>query len=90
VTVFDAVANARTWDFLPGDVGFIPRILGHYIENVGDTPAKIFNVFNHPRFEDISLNQWMAVTPPELIKAHLNVGDEFVKALRPEKRKVVK
>lgn len=89
VTVFDAVANARTWDFFPGDVGFIPRILGHYIENVGEGRAKLFNVFNHPRFEDISLSQWLAVTPPELVKAHLNVSDDFIKALRSEKRKIV-
>jgi len=90
VTVFNSVKNARTWDFFPGDVGFIPKALGHYIENVGDTPARLFNVFNHPRFADVSLYQWLALTPPLLVKEHLNVGDDFINALSAERRKITK
>lgn len=37
----------------------------------------LFNV----RFEEFSLNQWLAVTPPGLVQVPLNVGDEFIKAL---------
>ena len=33
------------------------------------------------RFEEFSLNQWLAVTPPSLVQAHLNVSEEFTKAL---------
>jgi len=90
MTIFDATNVARTFDYSAGDIGYVPATLGHYIENIGDTPARILNVFNNPRFQDISLNRWMAVTPPELIKAHLNVGDEFIKVLRPERCSVVK
>jgi oxalate decarboxylase len=90
VTVFDATNTARTFDYQGGDIGYIPATLGHYILNIGDKPSRVLNVFNNPRFQDISLNQWMAVTPPELVKAHLNVGDEFIKALNPGIRKVVK
>lgn len=90
VTVFDAVSVARTWDYQPGDVGYIPRTLGHYIENIGGTPARVLNVFSGPVFEDISLNRWLAHTPAELVKSHLNVGDDFIRALNPEKQSLVK
>lgn len=33
------------------------------------------------RFEEFSLNQWLAVSPPGLVQVPLNVGDEFIKAL---------
>jgi len=33
------------------------------------------------RFEEFSLNQWLAVTPLHLVQAHLDVGEEFTKAL---------
>ena len=35
MTVFFNRATARTIDFRPGDVGYIPQTLGHYIENTG-------------------------------------------------------
>jgi len=48
-------------------------------------------VFRSDRFEDISLNQWMSQLPPNLVKAHLNLDDEFIeKALHSDKRPVVK
>src|ERR1700739_1792594 len=33
--------GARTMDFNANDVGFVPRIAGHYIENTGDTDLKV-------------------------------------------------
>ncbi len=41
MTVFDATANARTFDYRAGDVGYVPSTLGHYIENTGTTAAPI-------------------------------------------------
>ena len=46
MTVFDATSNARTFNYRAGDVGFVPRTLGHYIENIGSTPVRVINVFN--------------------------------------------
>lgn len=82
MTVFNATANARTFDYSAGDVGFVPRTMGHYIENIGSTTLRMLNVFNHPKFEDISLNQWLALTPPELVKGHLNLDEMAMNALR--------
>lgn len=32
-------------------------------------------------FQDVSLNQWLALTPPELVKAHLGLSDETISKL---------
>ena len=41
------------------------------------------------KFEDVSLNQWLALTPPDLVKAHLNLDDETIAALSKTKKTVV-
>jgi oxalate decarboxylase len=40
-------------------------------------------------FADLSLNQWMALTPPELLQAHLKLDPQVTQALRKEKSPVV-
>ena len=38
---------------------------------------------------NVSLNQWLALTPPELVKAHLNLDPQAMAALHKEKFPVV-
>jgi hypothetical protein len=40
-------------------------------------------------FACVSLNQWMALTPPELLRAHLNLDQQTIAALRKNKPFVV-
>ncbi|GJJ10007.1 hypothetical protein Clacol_004233 [Clathrus columnatus] len=40
-------------------------------------------------FQDISLNQWLALTPPELVKAHLNIDDALIDTFSKKKQTVV-
>jgi oxalate decarboxylase len=90
MTVFDATSKARTFNYRGGDVGFVPRTMGHYIENVGSAPLRVLNVFNGPKFEDISLNQWMALTPPDLVRGHLNLDATAMDALRRTHQPIVR
>lgn len=90
MTVFDATSKARTFNYRAGDVGFVPRTLGHYIENTGETPVKVINVFNSRLCIDISLNRWMALTPPDLIRGHLGLDETVMKALRRSRDAVVR
>jgi oxalate decarboxylase len=46
-------------------------------------------VFKSSRYADLSLNQWLALTPPDLLKVHLNLGPEFADALRKTKAPIV-
>jgi oxalate decarboxylase len=87
--VFGASGQARTFDFLAGDVGYVPFAAGHYIENTGTTPVRFLEVFKSSTYADVSLHQWMALTPPELVEAHLHLGPEVMEALRKGKTPVV-
>ncbi|GKV69226.1 oxalate decarboxylase OxdC [Sporosarcina sp. NCCP-2716] len=91
MTVFASGGKARTYDYQAGDVGYVPFAMGHYIQNTGDTPLVFLEMFRSDHFADVSLNQWMSQTPPELLKEHLPLSDEFIKnALHSDKRPNVK
>jgi oxalate decarboxylase len=89
MTVFASAGHARTFDFRAGDVGYVPFAMGHYVENTGDTPVRFLEVFRSDRFADVSLNQWMALTPHQLVQEHLHLGEAMMGALRETKRPVV-
>ncbi|HEX4733049.1 MAG TPA: cupin domain-containing protein [Thermoleophilaceae bacterium] len=89
MTVFDSPGKARTFDFAAGDVGYVPFATGHYVENTGDTVLRFLELFRSDRFADISLNQWLALTPPELVRAHLHLGEQVMQELHKDKRPVV-
>jgi oxalate decarboxylase len=90
MTVFASGGKARTFDYQAGDVGYVPFAMGHYIENTGDEPLRFLEMFRSDRFADVSLNQWMALTPPELVQAHLNLDDTTMGALSGDKPIVVR
>jgi oxalate decarboxylase len=89
MTVFAAEANARTFDFQAGDVGYVPMAMSHFIENTGDQPLCFLELFRSSRFMDVSLAQWMALTPHELVEAHLKIDRSVLEALREDKQPVV-
>ena len=90
MTVFDAVNNARTFDFTAGDVGYVPRTLTHYIENIGTEPVRVLNVFHKGIYSDVSLNNWLALTPKDLVTGHLDINEPFVDSLRQKYQTIVK
>jgi oxalate decarboxylase len=90
MTVFAASGHARTFDYQAGDVGYVPFAMGHYVENTSDETLVFLEMFRSDHFADISLNQWMALTPPELVKAHLNIDDQTIAALSKTKPIIVR
>jgi oxalate decarboxylase len=87
--VFAASGQARTFDFMAGDVGYVPFAMGHYIENTGTTPVRFLEVFKSNYYADVSLNQWLALTPPELVQAHLKIDPQTLAAFHKDKFPVV-
>ena len=96
VTVFAAKGNARTFDFTAGDVGIVPRNMGHFIENLSDDePLEMLEIFRGDKFQDFSLFQWMGETPQRLVKDHLFQHDpkiwaKFEKAIEGAEKDVIK
>ena len=87
--VFAASGQARTFDFQANDVGYVPFAMGHYIENTGNTTLRFLEIFKSDYYADVSLNQWLALTPPELVSAHLRSDPQLIRALRKDKVPVV-
>jgi oxalate decarboxylase len=61
----------------------------HYVENTGSAPLRFLELFHAPRIMDVSLTQWMALTPHELVAAHLDIAQNLIDGLPKEKRPVV-
>jgi len=81
MTVFFNASKARTADFNAGDVGYVPKTLGHYVENTGDTDLIFLEMFKAPRYMDLSLSEWVSNTPPELVMQHLGISKETLDAI---------
>ena len=75
MTLFANHSDARTIDFNPSDVGYAPATLPHYIENTGTEDLVYLEMFKAPVYQDVSLNNWIAALPPELVKQHLGLSD---------------
>ena len=89
MTVVMNEGRARTMDFNANDVGLVPRVAGHYIENTGDTDATFLEMFKADQFIDVSLNNWLRRVPPEAVSAHLNLDQELIAKIPPEKELVI-
>ncbi|MEC0369006.1 oxalate decarboxylase family bicupin [Paenibacillus chibensis] len=90
MTVFSGNGTARTFNYRAGDVGYVPFANGHYIQNTGTETLWFLEMFKSSRFEDVSLNQWMALTPHQLVQDNIHASPELMNALRKEKWPVVK
>jgi oxalate decarboxylase len=60
------------------------------VQNTGDETLTMLEMFKSDHYADISLNQWMALTPPELVQAHLNLDDATMAALSKSKPIIVR
>jgi oxalate decarboxylase len=89
MTVFGAERRARTFDYRAGDVGYVPMSMSHFIENTGNEVLRFLELFNAATFMDMSLVQWMALTPRALVEAHLNLDKAMLDALPKDKQPVV-
>jgi len=90
MSVFASSGKSRTFDYQAGDVGYVPFAMGHYVQNTGDDTLVFLEMFRSDHFADVSLNQWMALTPPELVQAHLNLDETTMAALSKNKPVIVK
>lgn len=70
MTVYMPDAGVRTFDYKAGDVGCVPFAAPHYVENTGTTTMRFLETFRSPVLEDVSLQQWLALTPRELVEDH--------------------
>ncbi|KAI9635320.1 putative oxalate decarboxylase/oxidase [Dioszegia hungarica] len=94
VTIFASSGKARTFNYMAGDVGIVPKNHAHYVENIGEGEVEMLEMFRASKFEDFSTEQWLAQTPGQIVAEHLNLEgnkrEEFLKGLSKDKEPVKK
>ena len=78
MTVFDAGPSATTAAFNPGDIGYVKKGLGHYVENTGSTDLVFLALFKSDRYEEVSFSDWLAHSPPEMVAATFNLDPAVI------------
>jgi oxalate decarboxylase len=73
MTITYTGGKARTSDFNPGDVGFVPNMAAHYIENTGSEDLIFLEMFRTSQYQSISVNEWIARMPDKMAQAHLKL-----------------
>jgi oxalate decarboxylase len=89
MTVFAAEGRAGTFDYRPGDVGFVPQNMAHYIENTGKTTLKLLELWRADKVLDVSLRHLLAFTPFELVRAHLKIDKSVLAGITSKKMPIV-
>jgi oxalate decarboxylase len=77
-TVFNTGPAAVTTNFRPGDIGYVKKALGHYLENTGNTDLVYMEVFRADRFEEVSLSDWLAHSPIDMVAETLNLDPSTI------------
>lgn len=90
MTVFMPGPKARTFDYRAGDVGYVPVGGFHYIQNTGKKKLVYLEWFKSDHYSDISLAQWLAMTPNEVVKSCLNLPDDFISSISKADTPIVK
>ncbi len=89
MTVFMPPGRARTMDFNANDVGFVPAVAGHYIENTGDTDLVFLELFKAGTFQDFSMNNWLRRLPQQMVRSHTNLSNNEIQRIPSEKQEVI-
>ena len=89
-TAFLGGANARTFDFRAGDTAVFPDNSGHYVENTSKNETLVWiELYKSDRVVDISLTQWLALTPSDIVASVLKISEDVVKTLKKEKQLII-
>jgi hypothetical protein len=81
---------------MAGDVGIVPRNMGHFIENLSDDePLEILEIFRADKFQDFSLFQWLGETPRRMVAEHLfatspKAAKKFLEQIEGAEKDVIK
>jgi oxalate decarboxylase len=89
MTIVMPEGRARTMDFKANDVGFVPAVAGHYIENTGKTDVVFLEMFKANQFIDFSLNNWIRRMPAEMATSHMNLDETALAKIPSEKEDIM-
>jgi oxalate decarboxylase len=76
VALFGSGGRGKVANFKPGDVAYLPAGYGHAVRNVGTEDLEIVITFDSGQYQEISLTDWMAASPPHLLANNFGVPAE--------------
>ena len=89
-TAFIGSGSARTFDFYAGDTAVFPDNSGHYVENRSKNESLVWiELYRSDRVVDISLTQWLALTPVNVVASVLKISEDVVRNLKKEKQLII-
>jgi oxalate decarboxylase len=78
MTVFNTGPQAITANFNPGDIGYVKKGYGHYVENTGSDDLVLMAVFRTDKYAEVSLADWLAHTPSAMVQQTLNLSPDTI------------
>lgn len=82
ITVFSPYGEVHAVEYGPGDVAYIPMGYGHYIENTSDEELEVLLAFNSGSYEEISLTDWISMSPPQVVATNFNLPVSTIEEMR--------
>lgn len=62
----------------------------HYIENTSEDEDLVWiEIYKSDHVADVSLSQWLALTPPEIAAQTLKVSVDFIEQIKREKQVLI-
>ncbi len=89
MTVFNTGPAAVTMDFHAGDIGYVKKSLGHYVQNTGSTDIIMVETFKDKQFQEVSLAQWLACSPRQMVAETLNMDPHLIEQISKSRTDVV-
>ncbi len=89
MTVFNTGPAAVTMDFHAGDIGYVKKGLGHYIQNTGSTDIIMVETFKDKLFSEVTLTQWLAVSPRQMVAETLKMDPRLIEQISKSRPDVV-
>ncbi|MBI3925828.1 MAG: cupin domain-containing protein [Armatimonadetes bacterium] len=78
MTVFASKGRARTVEMGPGDVGYVPMGMGHYLENIGQEECHVLIAFNAGDYQEIGLLGWLDSNPDQVVATNFSLSPDIV------------
>lgn len=61
----------------------------HYVENVGTEGVVYMEILQAPKYTDISVGQWLGLTPPQVVADTLHLPGSLISRLSKVKQYVI-
>ena len=81
VGIFGSHSRVRVEDYDKGKIAFIKQGYGHYIENTGTEDLVVLILFNSPTYQEISITEWLAANPVQLVADHFGLDPKVAAEL---------